>query len=261
MASLFRLGAARAARSSACGSRHFGGAVSLSSSSSACSFRIVAAARGAAFAPLRTCAGVRSFAAATTFDLKPLVVPEKTAEEFRATETPSNDEVSKGGYPILHAVVRRGAGSKYCDTDVRSKGFMPAVLQGRKKFKDELLMVDALHLVRAFKERGRAFENTLYSLRVADEDGNTVRTALVLPRSVTYHPIKRFPIAVTFYNYNANIGARVDVPIVYDLSSAKMPGFLNTMHEQVRCFVKGNAIPSQIYINMADYVDARCEVV
>ena len=118
-------------------------------------------------------------------------------------------------------------------------------------------MVDALHLVRAFKERGRAFENTLYSLRVADEDGNTVRTALVLPRSVTYHPIKRFPIAVTFYNYNANIGARVDVPIVYDLSSAKMPGFLNTMHEQVRCFVKGNAIPSQIYINMADYVDAR----
>ena len=116
VASLFRLGAARAARSSACGSRHFGGAVSLSSSSSACSFRIVAAARGAAFAPLRTCAGVRSFAAATTFDLKPLVVPEKTAEEFRATETPSNDEVSKGGYPILHAVVRRGAGSNSCDT-------------------------------------------------------------------------------------------------------------------------------------------------
>jgi len=164
-------------------------------------------------------------------------------------------ESKRSGHPVIVAKTREGRGSNFCATNVRAKGYMPSVIQGRgKNAKSELISVDALALTREYRKRGRSFENTLYVLQVVDEDGSPVRSAYVLPKNVKYHPTLRFPISLSFAHYNANTGAKVDMPIVFDMSKGKgQLAPLNALHHTVACLVKGNAIPSHIYIDMNEF--------
>ena len=102
-------------------------------------------------------------------------------------------------------------GSRAC-AELRKQGYVPGIVYGKDAAGQDrrlLVQLPQNQLQRELNDVGRAIENTIYKIKVADEEFS------VIPRNLQRHPTKDMPNSVNFLCHDPSRKLKVQIPLEF----------------------------------------------